>query len=270
MRRYRRRGLLLGITLMLSHLALLANAADLEKIAAINVTIDGQVLKPGTSSLPPLARLADAAIAAGVRADAYLPGAIWYHQSAKAAQQELKIGLLHDLTDVIRNGRLDNLPERATLALRLRAQVEAMPVTGRRVNTLDPIPLELDRKANRLLDDGDVLYYPARPDVVVVMGAVTQDCALPFVSRKAATDYARSCPQTSEADTDWLYIISPDGGTRRYAIGAWNAEAPVALQPGSRLLVPLRSRPQQPVEELNQELASFFATQPLHAKSKQQ
>lgn len=258
-----------GIALLLALASSVTSAADLGATSPVAVKVDGQVLQPGRHTLPPRARLADAALAAGVRADAYLPGASWLHQPAKAAQRDLKVGLIHDLSVLIRNARLDNMPDRAALGLRLRTQVEALPITGRLVNVLDPVRLELDRKPNRPMHDGDELYYPARPDTVLISGAVASDCVLPFVSRQAATDYARACPLHTEADTDWLYIIGPDGSTRRLAIAAWNREAPPALAPGSLLLVPLRSRPDQPTDELNTELASFLGTQPLPAVSEQ-
>ncbi|MBS1158778.1 MAG: hypothetical protein H6R15_1197 [Proteobacteria bacterium] len=269
MRRFFNCRVLICISLALSVSNSPIGAAELGNTAAIRVKVEGQVIKAGVYSLPPHSRLVDAALSGGVRADAYLPGATWLHQPAKASQQELKIGLIHDLTVFIRNAKLDNLPESAALGLRLRNRVESMPTTGRLVNALDPIRLELDSKANHLLADGDELYYPARPEIIIVQGAVTQDCVLPFVSQKVAADYARACPQHGEAETDWVYIIEPNGSTRLHTIAAWNAEKAQALLPGSQLLVPLRSRPGQPTDELNTELARFLATQVLPTQGQQ-
>ena len=161
--------------------------------AQLAVTVEGSVVRPGAHALPANARLLDAVRAAGVRPDAYLLGAAWRHRDEIASQRELKTGLLFDLAVLEQGARLDGDADLAALAARLGEQLRAMPVTGRRVNTLDPVRLELEPRSNRPLADGDRLLFPPRPHTVTVTGAVRGDCALPFVGLRPATAYSADC-----------------------------------------------------------------------------
>jgi capsule biosynthesis protein GfcC len=232
--------------------------------AQLAVSVDGNVLRPGAHALKAGARLLDAVRAAGVQPEAYLLGAAWLHGDAVASQRELKVGLLFDLTILEQGARLDGNAELATLAARLGDQVRAMPVTGRQANTLDPIRLELEPRSNRPLVGGDRLLFPARPQTVTVVGAVRADCVLPFIGLRKATEYAADCPRQTSADTDWLYIIQPDGAVLRRGVALWNRDPAQVLAPGARIVVPLRaSILKERADRLNDDLAAFLATQPL-------
>lgn len=232
--------------------------------AELAVTAEGAVLRPGPQRLAAGARLLDVVRAAGVRSDAYLLGAAWLHDGELAAQRELKAGLLFDLGALERSARLDGDAGLAALAARLNVQISAMPVTGRRVNTLDPLRLELEPRSNRPLADRDRLLFPPRPATVTVTGAVTADCELPFVGLRAAAEYAADCPRAAGADSDWLLIVQPDGQVQRRGIALWNRDPRQPIAPGARVVVPLRAAVLQDLaEQLNDDLAAFLATQPL-------
>ena len=274
--------------------------ADDANSALLQIEVAGQVANPGSHTLPPAARLFDATRKAKVRADTYLLGAAWLHAPAKAEQKALKAGLLFELSDLQQQAQRKQQSERAGLLQRLHDQVAAMPVTGRVPENLDPIRLEIGRRHNRLLADGDKLLYPLRPDTVIVSGAVANECILPFVGLKTATEYLKDCAPHADADSDWLYVIQPDGKHDRYGIAAWNKDAAQPLAPGARLLVPLRTTHDSEMQNdssprrrpgssslnfldsglrrsddssiaqhasnenaVNEDLATFFATQPL-------
>ena len=229
-----------------------------------NVVVEGLVERPGAQALGEGARLFDAVHAAGVEGDAFLAGAAWLSREQRAAQEGLKGGLLFDLAVVERGARLGGHDGLAALAARLAAQVRAMPVSGRRFNTLDPVRLELETRSNRPLADGDRLLFPPRPATVAVIGAVEADCTLPFVGLRPATAYAADCPPHAAADPDWLYVIQPDGAIMRRGIAPWNRDAAQPLAPGARVYVPLGAALLAGrAEELNDDFAAFLATQPL-------
>jgi hypothetical protein len=228
------------------------------------VVVEGLVERPGAQALGEGARLFDAVHAAGVKAEAFLAGAAWLSRDRLAEQQALKTGLLFDLAVVERGARLEGRDGLATLAARLAAQVRAMPVSGRRLNTLDPVRLELETRSNRPLADSDRLLFPPRPATVTVTGAVEADCTLPFTGLRAATAYAADCPPHAAADPEWLYLIQPDGAIMRRGIAPWNRDGAQPLAPGARIYLPLRAALLEGrAEELNDDFAAFLATQPL-------
>ncbi|MCQ4346638.1 capsule biosynthesis GfcC family protein [Pseudomonas stutzeri] len=246
----------------LALLAVLLSCPALQ--AEPGVVVEGQVKSPGRYLLDGETRLFQVVGPAGVEPDAYLAGAAWLHRPYSEAQRKLKAGVLFDLAVLARHARLGERPELAALAERLRVQVAALPVTGRRVQDLDPVVLELERGANRPLADGDILLYPSRPSGVRVVGAVREDCLLEFAALQPARRYLNGCERAPAADRDWLYVIQPDGRVQRQGIGLWNRTSDPLPLPGATLLVPLEQRLLQDVaEELNDDLAAFLATQPL-------
>lgn len=238
--------------------------------AAGEIRVDGRVLKPGAQPLTQGMRLLNAVQAAGVRSDAYLAGAAWLSTKARNEQRDLKLGLLHDLTQLLGSARIEGRPARESLARELRERVERLPVTGRVPVSLDPVRLELEAKHNRRLQAGDVISYPERPSTVRVVGAVVAECALPFAGLQGAADYAAACPRHAAADPDWLYAIQPDGAIRRFGIAPWNAEPAPTLAPGATVLVPVEPDAESGLDfaQLNGDLARLLATQPLPAEAR--
>ncbi len=241
----------------------LAQATEPNSGTGVEVEVNGQVLHAGKHRLPAGARLFDATQRAQVKQDAYLLGAAWYSQDARQAQLKQKLGVLFDLQQLILEARSARLDERTQLLERIKRQVELMPVTGRRLVPLDPVVLELERQHNRPVATGDQVHYPARPNQVAVIGAVKSECALPFEGLRDASSYLQDCPRHPEADSDWLWVIQPDGHFRRIGVAAWNAEAPQPLAPGAWLFVAIRRLADAHTDTLNAELPRFIATQPL-------
>lgn len=232
--------------------------------AEVVVMVQGAVSRAGGQSLQDGARLFDAVKAAGVGPDAYLLGAAWLRGKDIAAQRELKFGLVFDLEVIAKDAARAGNSTLSALADRLRDGIAAMPVTGRRANTLDPVRLELDRGSNRLLGDGDRLLFPVRPKTVRVTGAVLADCELPHAALHPATGYLANCPRHPAADTDWIYVIQPDGQVVRQGAALWNREQGSPLAPGARLHVPLRATmTTETAQTFNDAFAAFLATQPL-------
>ncbi len=228
------------------------------------VTVSGDVRRPGQFEVKPGARLLDVIKASQPNAESYWLGAVWLHRSLVDKQTRLKAGVLFDLKLLQRVALLDGRDTRAALSARLYEQIERLPVTGRQVAVLDPIALEAGFARNALLDEGDHLIYPARPSTVEVWGAVEQPCLVPYSAMQDARTYARQCTVLSDAESDYLWLIQPDGQVRRVGVAAWNREEGVVAAPGSRILVPIRNDdPYSPTPELNQQLAEFLATQPL-------
>ena len=226
------------------------------------VTVTGDVANPGAVELPAGGRLLDVISVAQPNAESYWLAAVLLRQSLVEQQTRLKAGVLFDLDVLQRMAMLFDRPSRAALAVRLAEQVRRMPVTGRQVAVLDPVAVEVGFARNIRLDDGDRLIYPLRVDEVEVLGAVAESCRLPYQALQEARDYLRGCTPLADADADYLWLIQPNGVTRRVGIAHWNRESGQIPAAGSKILVPVKNDDlDPPIPELNQQLAEFIATQ---------
>jgi len=230
---------------------------------AIEVYVRGAVAHEGARQLPTKARLADAALAAGVDLDAYTAGAAWLRPSLLSEQARLKAGVLFDLDAVRQQAIRDDREDVAGIAASLYTWLQAMPATGRQVALLDPRAVEITPTENRPVLDGDTLYYPRRPTDVRVVGAVVNACELAHVALRDARDFLRACPRSSVADGDWIFVIQPDGRVFKQGVGLWNAGSPMPLAPGAVVFVPLRESAVRVAPDVNREIAEFLATQPV-------
>ncbi|MDD1003591.1 capsule biosynthesis GfcC family protein [Pseudomonas sp. TNT2022 ID642] len=240
-------------------------SASLLLVASLSqaaVTVSGDVANPGAIPLPPNGRLLDVISEAVPNAEGYWLAGGLLRQSLIEEQTRLKVGVLFDLDVLQRMSMLFDLPSRAALAQRIAEQVRQMPVTGRQIADLDPVALEVGFARNIRLDDGDRLVYPKRVDEVQVLGAVAEPCHLPYQPLQEAREYLQGCSILSDAEADYLWLIQPNGVSRRVGIAHWNRESGQFPVAGSKILVPVKNDDlDPPLPELNQQLAEFIATQ---------
>jgi hypothetical protein len=230
--------------------------------ASAAVTVSGDVRNPGAVELQPGARVLDVMRETQPNPEGYWLAAAWLRQPLLEQQTRLKTGVLFDLKVLQRTALLFDRPSRAALALHLYEQVSRLPVTGRQVAVLDPVAVEVGFARNFRLDDSDSLIYPMRSDVVEVLGAVAEPCRLVYHPMQEAREYLQGCSPLPDADADYLWIIQPDGVTRRVGIAPWNRESGHVPAAGSKILVPVKTDDlNPPIPELNQQLAEFLATQ---------
>ena len=226
------------------------------------VTVTGDVANPGPVELPKGGRLLDVINEAVPNAEGYWLAGVLLRQSLLEEQARLKAGVLFDLDVLQRMALLYDMPSRVALAQRLTEQVRQMPVTGRQIADLDPVAVEVGFARNIRLDDGDRLIYPKRIDEVEVLGAVAEPCHLPYQPLQEAREYLQGCSILSDAEADYLWLIQPNGVSRRVGIAHWNRESGHIPVAGSKILVPVKNDDlDPPLPELNQQLAELIATQ---------
>ncbi|MCF4997148.1 hypothetical protein GIW70_04215 [Pseudomonas syringae] len=234
----------------------------LSSVSHAAVTVSGDVAVPGPVELPAGGRLLDVISEAVPNAEGYWLAGVLLRQSLLEKQTQLKAGVLFDLEVLHRLALLFDRPSRAALAERLTEQVRQMPVTGRQIADLDPVALEVGFARNIRLEDGDQLIYPKRVDEVEVLGAVVEPCRLPYQPLQEARDYLQGCTLLVDAEADYLWLIQPNGVSRRVGIAHWNRESGQMPVAGSKILVPVKNDDlDPPLPELNQQLAEFIATQ---------
>ncbi|MCY0111167.1 capsule biosynthesis GfcC family protein [Pseudomonas monsensis] len=240
-------------------------SAGLMLVASVSqaaVTVTGDVANPGPVELPPGGRLLDVIGEAVPNAEGYWLAGGLLRQSLIEEQTRLKVGVLFDLDVLQRMAALFDRPSRVALARRLAEDVRQMPVTGRQIADLDPVALEVGFARNIRLDDGDRLIYPKRVDEVQVLGAVAEPCHLPYQPLQEAREYLQGCAILDDAEADYLWLIQPNGVSRRVGIAHWNRESGQFPVAGSKILVPVKNDDlDPPLPELNQQLAEFIATQ---------
>ncbi|RON66594.1 hypothetical protein BK669_00335 [Pseudomonas fluorescens] len=240
-------------------------SAGLMLVASVSqaaVTVTGDVANPGPVELPPGGRLLDVIGEAVPNAEGYWLAGGLLRQSLIEEQTRLKVGVLFDLDVLQRMAALFDRPSRVALARRLAEEVRQMPVTGRQIADLDPVALEVGFARNIRLDDGDRLVYPKRVDEVQVLGAVAEPCHLPYQPLQEAREYLQGCAILDDAEADYLWLIQPNGVSRRVGIAHWNRESGQFPVAGSKILVPVKNDDlDPPLPELNQQLAEFIATQ---------
>ena len=240
--------------------ALLSHAS----ISHAAVSVSGDVLKPVSVAFKPGMRLLDVISLAQPNPESYWLAAAWLHEPEVEKQTRLKVGVLFDLRMLQRGALLNNNHGLAAVAERLYQDASQLPVTGRKVVNLDPVALEVGFAHNYMVSDGDKVSYPARSNSVTVLGAVERNCTLAYQPLQQVRDYLDSCPRLNEAESDFLWLIHPDGTYKRVAIAAWNREDGIYAVAGSKILVPVRNdNADLPTPDLNEQLAQFLATQPL-------
>jgi protein involved in polysaccharide export with SLBB domain len=215
------------------------------------VRLAGEFVRPGVYDIRRGERLSDVILrAGGLTREAYPLGAVFTRESVRLRQQEgferaareLEISLLQvaagravvapagrpsvDLGDAIQAGR------------ELAASLREARAAGRMVVEANPAVLAARPELDLLLEPGDLLVVPKRPNDVSVVGAVLNPGALQFRSGLRAADYVRAAggPQRF-ADTSRAFVVLPNGQTQPAGLSAWNV-SPEPIPPGSMVVVP--------------------------------
>ena len=192
----------------------------------------------------------------GLRQDLYFLGLSWQVPQEKQAQVQLRQQLLAQLADGARNGRDWPLASRALW----REWLLERPVTGRVILTSpEPAWLLVNPQQDPVLMVDQSLVLPDRPSTVTVLLDSGQYCQPEFTPNADALTYLRSCLGEQSRQIDWVWVVQPDGHSRRVGVAAWNLGPQDSLAPGTWLWAP--SRKNGVDEVFSQNLARFLGTQ---------
>jgi protein involved in polysaccharide export with SLBB domain len=184
------------------------------------VRVEGEVAKPGLYVMEAGGTLADALrTAGGLTTAAYLFGTELERESVRLGQQENYDRALRDIeTEFSRASatqRTSNAEEalaqgsRGTATSRLIDRLRAVRPSGRMVLELKPDSSELPPL---LLEDGDRLYVPARPNTVGVFGSVFSVGSYLHNNQRSLGDYLQLAGgPTRGADRDSIFVIRANG-----------------------------------------------------------
>jgi protein involved in polysaccharide export with SLBB domain len=207
------------------------------------VLLSGEVVRPGLYAIRKGETLSQLLERAGGLTDyAYAYGAIFTRQSVKEAEQDGYRRTARELNNSLlaitsrSQGRGTEGLEGAAALIQLIAGAQA---TGRVVVEADPRVLALRPDLDTVLEPGDSLFIPKRPNYVLVLGDLLNPGAQQFIAGKSAPAYLKDAGGTmSTADEGRTYLVLPNGTAQPVKSRGWGASARLTPPPGSTVVVP--------------------------------
>ncbi|TPG48124.1 polysaccharide biosynthesis/export protein [Roseomonas nepalensis] len=214
------------------------------------VALVGEFLRPGTYDIRRGERLSELlARAGGLTAQAYPYGAVFTRESVRQRQQEgfqrtareLETSLIQVAAgQAVAGSRAGNLDIGGAInaGQALAGSLREARAAGRMVVEANPVVLASRPDLDVLLEPGDLLVVPKRPNEVTVVGAVLNPGSLQFASGWRAIQYVRAAGGEQRfADISRAFIVLPNGQTVPAGLGSWQAGGP-PIPPGSLVVVP--------------------------------
>jgi hypothetical protein len=118
-------------------------------------------------------------------------------------------------------------------------QMAEQDFIGRLVIEADPVVLSLDPEKDIVLEAGDSLFMPKRPNFIVTVGDVLNPGALQFVPGKGVQSYLEEVGGFARAaDEDRVFVVYPNGVSRPVKLSSWGGDRNLSIPPGSAIVVP--------------------------------
>lgn len=207
------------------------------------VNLAGEIFRPGNYTIRQGERLSELLRrAGGLTPFAYPYGAIYLRPSvAEAEQQGFKRTareLNNSLLAVTARSDQRGTEGLAGAAALIQLIAEA-PATGRMVVEADPEVLAVRPDLDVILEPGDSITIPKRPNYVLALGDVLSPGALQFVNGKPARFYIQAAGGTmATADDGRTFVVLPNGIAQPLRRGGWGSSAQITPPPGSTIVVP--------------------------------
>jgi protein involved in polysaccharide export with SLBB domain len=228
---------------------------------ARQVTLEGEVTFPGAYHVAKGERLSSVLRrAGGYTAEAYLRGAVFTRESARRQQQQRLNELRDRLQEAVFRASSQEVqaalsPEDVAIQQHFLASQQALlqklvsiQASGRVVIQLLPLRELEGTEWDVILEDGDSLAVPERPQTVAVVGQVYNPTSLLWEpdNRRAGYYLQRTGGPTPDAEEKRMYVVRADGtvvssegegGTNWWTRGGIRS---LDLYPGDTVLVPER------------------------------
>ena len=206
------------------------------------VLLSGEFNRPGLYSIRKGETLAQlTARAGGLSSLAYPYGAIFTRRSVKELQQEGLRRTSRELTTALLavSARKEGSVGALTGGQALIAQLATVEAPGRMVVEADPRVLALRTDLDTVLESGDAIIMPKRPNFVLALGDVSNPTALQFVPNKSVHEYLLETGGTAQsADKSRVFLVLPNGTSQPIGKRGWGSAATIVVPPGSTIIVP--------------------------------
>ncbi len=215
------------------------------------VALGGEVRRPGTYAIRRGERLSELLERAGGLTDeAYPLGAVFTRRSVREQEAESYQVLARDLemamATTLSQEAMRGSEQGGEVVAGIRQAISTLRSAephGRVVVEADPAVLQARPELDMLVEPGDNLQVPKRPNHVMVMGQVLQPGAQQFRSGRGVDEYVRLAGGTRDgADESRIFVVLPSGEARPLRISFWNYDE-VRIPPGSTIVVPQDPRP---------------------------
>ena len=207
-----------------------------------SVLLTGEFNRPGLYSIRKGETLSQLmARAGGLSSLAYPYGAIFTRRAVKELQQEGLRRSSRELTNGLLavSARKDSSGDGLIAAQQLIQQLATVEAPGRMVVEADPRVLALRGDLDTVLESGDAIVMPKRPNFVLALGDVSNPGALQFVQNKSVSEYLRETGGSlSSADKSRIFVVLPNGSSQPLAGRGWGRPDNGIVPPGSTIIVP--------------------------------
>ncbi|WP_372055649.1 SLBB domain-containing protein [Tistrella mobilis] len=212
------------------------------------VTVSGEVLRPGNYDISRGERLsAVIARAGGLTAEAYPFGAVFTRdrvrtlerQANRRTADELQKGIVSLLArQAQRSGSGAGMADAMGVMRELVKDLASVEPYGRVVVEADPAVLAARPELDTVLEGGDEITIPKRPNYVLVVGEVLNPGAQQFRSGQHARDYvALAGGYSIDSDEERAFIVLPNGAAQPVDLASWSTSE-TNVPPGSMIVIP--------------------------------
>lgn len=214
------------------------------------VTLAGEFVRPGVYDIRRGERLSEViARAGGLTPQAYPYGAVFTRESVRQRQQEGFVRTARELEQSLlqvtagqavigtRGGSVD-LGSAIAAGRELANSMRDARAAGRMVVEANPVILAARPQLDVLLEPGDLIAIPKRPNEVTVVGSVLNPGSLQFATGWRAGDYVRASGGAQRfADRSRAFVVLPNGQSVPAGLAAYQSGGP-PVPPGSLVVVP--------------------------------
>jgi len=233
------------------------------------VLLSGEFQRPGVYTIRRGETLSSVIMrAGGVTERGYPFGAVFTRVSVKRAQDQAFKRTVREMNTALTTAALkSNVDSSALAAAReLTASMRSVEAVGRVVVEADPRVLRLRKDLDIIMEPGDRIYMPKRPNHVLAMGDVLNPGALQFVKGKKVRQYlAETGGIQASADESRLFLVYPNGVARPVSRRLWGTSNET-LPPGTTIVVPKDTDPLAALQ-LTREVTAILSQFALSAAS---
>ncbi|MCP5382860.1 MAG: SLBB domain-containing protein [Kordiimonadaceae bacterium] len=206
------------------------------------VLLSGEFVEPGVYTIRKGEKLSSLiARAGGITDQAYPYGAIFTRDRVKTMQRQQMQQTAQRLQSAMVSASVKkNVDPNGAIALqRMINGMADQQFLGRVVIEADPVVLGLDPGKDIVLEAGDSLFMPKRPNFIVTVGDVLNPSALQFVPGKGVSSYLEEVGGfTRAADEDRVFVVYPNGVAKPISLASWGGDRNLSIPPGSAIVVP--------------------------------
>nr|CRH06915.1 putative periplasmic protein involved in polysaccharide export [Candidatus Magnetococcus massalia] len=220
------------------------------------VLVLGELRRPGHYSIRRGERLSELLKrAGGLTPYAYPYGAVLSRESVKKMEKEGFLKTAKELKSQLassfsssKGSKQDDVAEQIKVVGKLIQDLESAEPAGRVEAEFDPLVLQRYPERDLIIEPGDVLRIPKRPNFVTVSGEVLHPGNFQHLPGKDVQHYLASAGGFREyAEEDRIFLVKPNGAAQPLKPSMWDY-TPVNIPPGSLVVVPKELRVIEPLE----------------------